>query len=290
MTDPAAPASAAPAFDQPYDPALVEPRWYAFWEEHGVFAASDAPADTRPVYVVPDAAAQRDGLAAHGPRAHAARSRTCSSAGTACAATTRSGSRASITPASPRRPSSSACSQREGKTPPRPRARGVRRARLGVEGARAAAASPLQQRVLGASADWTRAQVHDGPGHVRAPCTEAFVRLYERGAHLPRHAPHQLVPRVHDGAQRSRGRERRGRQRRALRVRLPGRRTAAARSSSPRRAPRRCSATPRSPCTRTIRATRTCTARRVKHPFVDRDDPDHHRRRSSSTRSSAPAP
>jgi len=53
MTDPAAPASAAPAFDQPYDPALVEPRWYAFWEQHGVFATTDSAADARPAYVVP---------------------------------------------------------------------------------------------------------------------------------------------------------------------------------------------------------------------------------------------
>src|ERR1700761_7505305 len=53
MTDPAAPTSAAPAFDQPYDPALVERRWYDFWQQHGVFASSDSPADTRPVYVVP---------------------------------------------------------------------------------------------------------------------------------------------------------------------------------------------------------------------------------------------
>jgi valyl-tRNA synthetase len=43
----------SPALDQPYDPALVEPRWYAFWERSGVFAASDAPDDTRPVYVIP---------------------------------------------------------------------------------------------------------------------------------------------------------------------------------------------------------------------------------------------
>ena len=53
MPDPAAPASAAPAFDQPYDPALVEPRWYAYWEQHGVFATSDSPSDARPTYVVP---------------------------------------------------------------------------------------------------------------------------------------------------------------------------------------------------------------------------------------------
>ncbi len=36
-----------------YDPKDVEPRWYAYWLEHDVFAASDDPADTRPVYVLP---------------------------------------------------------------------------------------------------------------------------------------------------------------------------------------------------------------------------------------------
>ena len=160
--------------------------------------------------------------AAHGARAQRRRSRTCSSAGTACAATTRSGSRGSTTPASPRRPWSSAARAR-GQDAPRPRPRGVRRARVAVEGARAAAASHLQQRVLGASPDWSRAQVHDGRGH--EPRRHRGVRAPLRaGPHVPRHAPHQLVPRVHDGAQRPRGRERRGRQRRALRVRVPGRR------------------------------------------------------------------
>jgi valyl-tRNA synthetase len=36
-----------------YDPKEVEPHWYAFWLEHDVFAASDDPADTRPVYTLP---------------------------------------------------------------------------------------------------------------------------------------------------------------------------------------------------------------------------------------------
>jgi valyl-tRNA synthetase len=36
-----------------YNPKDVEPRWYAFWLEHGVFAASDDPADARPVYALP---------------------------------------------------------------------------------------------------------------------------------------------------------------------------------------------------------------------------------------------
>jgi valyl-tRNA synthetase len=36
-----------------YDPKDVEPRWYAYWVEHGVFSASDDPADKRPTYVLP---------------------------------------------------------------------------------------------------------------------------------------------------------------------------------------------------------------------------------------------
>jgi valyl-tRNA synthetase len=35
-----------------YDPASVEPRWYSFWEEHGVFRASLEPTDTRTPYVI----------------------------------------------------------------------------------------------------------------------------------------------------------------------------------------------------------------------------------------------
>jgi valyl-tRNA synthetase len=35
-----------------YEPAAVEPRWYEFWRERGVFRASDDPSDARPVYVV----------------------------------------------------------------------------------------------------------------------------------------------------------------------------------------------------------------------------------------------
>jgi valyl-tRNA synthetase len=47
------PALPSASLDQPYDPALVEPRWYAFWEDNGVFAASEDSADRRDVYVVP---------------------------------------------------------------------------------------------------------------------------------------------------------------------------------------------------------------------------------------------
>jgi valyl-tRNA synthetase len=42
-----------PDLSKPYEPREVEERWYAFWEEHGVFEASDDPNDTRPAYVIP---------------------------------------------------------------------------------------------------------------------------------------------------------------------------------------------------------------------------------------------
>ncbi|MEZ4220615.1 MAG: valine--tRNA ligase [Polyangiaceae bacterium] len=35
-----------------YEPEEVEPRWYAFWKEEGVFRASVAPGDDRPTYVI----------------------------------------------------------------------------------------------------------------------------------------------------------------------------------------------------------------------------------------------
>jgi valyl-tRNA synthetase len=35
-----------------YEPAEVEPRWYAFWQAEGVFRASLEPNDTRPAYVI----------------------------------------------------------------------------------------------------------------------------------------------------------------------------------------------------------------------------------------------
>ncbi len=115
-----------------------------------------------------DAAAQRDGLARTWGTRSAARSRTRSSAGTACAATTRSGSRASITRASPRRLVVERQLAREGKT----------RHDLGREAfvervwqwkAESGGRIALQQRVLGASPGLVASEVHDGPGHERAP-------------------------------------------------------------------------------------------------------------------------
>ena len=36
-----------------FDPKDVEKRWYAFWTEHDLFAASDSPEDLRPTYCIP---------------------------------------------------------------------------------------------------------------------------------------------------------------------------------------------------------------------------------------------
>ncbi|HEX5661128.1 MAG TPA: valine--tRNA ligase [Polyangiales bacterium] len=36
-----------------YDPSLSERKWYAYWDEHGFFGASNDPEDTRPPYVIP---------------------------------------------------------------------------------------------------------------------------------------------------------------------------------------------------------------------------------------------
>jgi valyl-tRNA synthetase len=36
-----------------YEPALTEQKWYAFWEERGLFRADASPADARPTYVIP---------------------------------------------------------------------------------------------------------------------------------------------------------------------------------------------------------------------------------------------
>jgi valyl-tRNA synthetase len=46
-------ASKTPDLTKAYDPATVEPRWYDFWEKSRVFEASDDPNDKRPAYVIP---------------------------------------------------------------------------------------------------------------------------------------------------------------------------------------------------------------------------------------------
>ena len=158
-----------------------------------------------------------------------------------------------------------------GQDPPRPRPRGLRRAGLEVAGAirqpdpQAAAGDGLLAR-LGPD------RLHHGsrllPGGHRG------VRAaLPGGAALPGEPPHQLVHLLPDGPVRPRGRIRRAR-RRASCTSSPTRWPTARASWWWRPpAPRRCWATPPSPCIPTIPATRPSIGKKVKHPFVDREIP-----------------
>jgi valyl-tRNA synthetase len=167
-----------PALDQPYDPARVEPRWYAFWEKHGVFAATDAASDGRPVYVVPMPPpnvtgslhmghAQRCTLEDALVRWHRMRGfNTLWQPGT---------DHAGI--------ATQLVVERLLKRD------GIDRQAMGREAFVARVWQwrretgdriLLQQRILGASPDWTRARFTMDPEMSRA-VTEAFVRLYEQG-------------------------------------------------------------------------------------------------------------
>jgi valyl-tRNA synthetase len=167
-----------PSLDKPYDPAQVEGRWYAFWERNGVFSSSDSPSDTRPAYVVPMPPpnvtgslhmghAQRCTLEDALVRWHRMRGyNTLWQPGTdhAGIATQLVVERTLA---------------REGTT----------RSALGRDAfvervwrwrRETGDRILLQQRILGASADWTRSKFTMDPPMSRA-VTEAFVRLYEQG-------------------------------------------------------------------------------------------------------------
>jgi valyl-tRNA synthetase len=177
MADPSLP-SEAPPLDQPYDPTKVEPRWYAFWEKHGVFTASDAASDARPVYVIPMPPpnvtgslhmghAQRTTLEDSLIRWHRMRGYNAlwqpgtDHAGIATQLVVER------------------MLQREGSS----------RLDIGREAfvdrvwqwrREAGDRILLQQRILGASADWSRVRFTMDPDMSRA-VTEAFVRFYEQG-------------------------------------------------------------------------------------------------------------
>ncbi len=220
-----------------------------------------------------DAAAQRHGLAAHGPRpllhdrghphplppderlqhALAARDRSRRH---------RHADRGRAPPPA------------RGHEPPRHRPREVHPARLAVArpGRRPdppAAARARRQRRLGPL------QVHDGPGHVpRRP--RGLRPPPPRGPDLPRHPPHLLGLRGPHGALEPRGRER-AHERRDLRVRLSHRRRRGRdrRGHHPPRDDARRHRRGRAPRRRALQA----PPRQTRPPPVRRPpDPDHHRR------------
>jgi valyl-tRNA synthetase len=176
MTDP--PSTPAPALDQPYDPAQVESRWYAFWEEHGVFAASDAAIDMRPVYFLPMPPPNVTGSL------HMGHAQRCTLEDTLVRWHRMRGDNALWQPGIDHAGIGtqivvSRQLEREGTT----------RLALGREAfvqrvwawkAESGGRIALQQRVLGASPDWSRAKFTMDPAMSRS-VIEAFVRLHEQG-------------------------------------------------------------------------------------------------------------
>ena len=177
MTDPAA-SAALPSLDQPYDPAVVEARWYSFWESHGVFSAVDAATDARPVYVVPMPPPNVTGSL------HMGHAQRCTLEDALVRWHRMRGYNALWQPGTDH--AGIATQLVVERTLAR---EGTSRLALGRDGfvervwqwRRETGDRILtQQRILGASADWTRAKFTMDPAMSRA-VTEAFVRLYEQG-------------------------------------------------------------------------------------------------------------
>ena len=162
--------------------------------------------------------------------------------------------------ASPRRTRSSRSSPREGMSRHDVGPREVHRGVLGVA-PRARRHDHRPAQGDGLLLRLRRRAVHDGPGY-QARSASVFVDWFERRAHLPRQAHHQLVPALLDRALRHRGRAR-GRRQPPVAPPLPAQGAGGRRSTT-------CVATTRpetmlgdtaSPCTPTTSATRRSWAR-----------------------------
>jgi valyl-tRNA synthetase len=167
-----------PTLDQPYDPALVEPRWYSYWETHGVFAASDDPADARPVYVVPMPPPNVTGSL------HMGHAQRCTLEDTLVRWHRMRGYNTLWQPGTDH---AGIATQlvvermlaKEGKTR-HDLGREAFVARIWQWRRDTGDRILLQQRILGASPDWSRSKFTMDADLSRA-VTEAFVRLYEQG-------------------------------------------------------------------------------------------------------------
>ncbi len=171
-------SSPPPALDQPYDPAQVETRWYAFWEARHVFAASDAPGDDRPVYFLPMPPPNVTGSL------HMGHAQRCTLEDALVRWRRMRGYNALWQPGIDHAGIGtqlvvSRQLEREGTS----------RFALGREAftervwkwkAESGGRIAMQQRVLGASPDWSRSKFTMDPTMSRA-VVEAFVRLYEEG-------------------------------------------------------------------------------------------------------------
>jgi valyl-tRNA synthetase len=169
---------ATPDLSKPYEPRDVEERWYAFWEEHKVFEASDDPADPRPVYVIPMPPPNVTGSL------HMGHAQRCTLEDALIRWHRMRGYNALWQPGIDHAGIATQTVverqlQREGKT----------RHDLGREAFEkrvwqwkneSGGRISVQQRVLGVSPDWRRTKFTMDPDMSRA-VREAFVRLYEEG-------------------------------------------------------------------------------------------------------------
>jgi valyl-tRNA synthetase len=161
-----------------YDPKDVEPRWYAFWLEHGVFSASDTPDDPRPVYVLPMPPPNVTGSL------HMGHALTCALEDILVRYHRMNGYATLWTPGIDHAGIATQTVverqlKREGKSR-HDIGREAFVARVWEWKAESGGRIALQQRVLGASADWPRSKFTMDPDMCRA-VREAFVRLYKEG-------------------------------------------------------------------------------------------------------------
>jgi valyl-tRNA synthetase len=168
----------APSLEQPYDPARVEPRWYDFWEKNGVFASSDSASDARPVYVVPMPPPNVTGSL------HMGHAQRCTLEDTLVRWHRMRGFNTLWQPGTDH---AGIATQvvvertlaREGKSR-HDLGREAFVARVWQWRRETGDRILLQQRILGASPDWSRSKFTMDPDMSRA-VTEAFVRLHEQG-------------------------------------------------------------------------------------------------------------
>ena len=220
------------------------------------------------------------GQPAHGPRARPHADGRADAAASACRATRCCGCRAWTTPASRRRPWWRSSSPPTARTRTTSAARSSSR-RSGSGRRESGGTIGGQMRRIGDGVDWSRERftMDEGLSTRRADHLQADVR---RRPDLPRRAAGQLVAGAADRDLRHRGQVR-GRRRRARVASATAPSTTTSRtSSSPPPVSRRCSVTPRSPCTPTTSATsisseptidapvhRTARSRSIADDYVD---------------------
>ena len=194
------------AMETRYEPGAVEARWQETWEREGLYAAEpDDAASTPSSSAIPPPNVTGE---LHLGHALNGRSRTCSSAGTACGVSTRSGSPGTTTPASQHRTSWRGRSREKGSrdtTSDATRSSSER----GTGSSTTAASIYGQFRRLGASLDYSPRTLHDG--RRLRPCRPDVLRaaLGRPGSLYRDNRIVNWCPRSTSGDLRSRGQPRR---------------------------------------------------------------------------------